>query len=86
MKLENKILLPFILFFVSVLTIELLFLDFASLTKENYENVINYDSRFESHTNTLIYYGIIREASFQNYLRSGDERFVEEYNRYVKKY
>lgn len=85
MKLENKVVLPFVIFFISVVIITAIFLNFSSITIKNYENIMNYDTRFESQQNILIYYDIIREASFQNYLKQKEERFVTKHDKYVKK-
>lgn len=85
MKLENKLIWPFVIFFISLVIIELVFFNFFSITKKNYENIVNYDTRFADQGTIMVYYNIVREASFQNYLKSGQEEFLNRYNEYLKK-
>ena len=85
MKIENKIILPFIVFFICFLLIGAIFLNFISITKSNYQNIKDYDSRFIIPENLNIYYDLIREASFLDYQKSGKQEYLNRYEKYSQK-
>ena len=85
MKLENKLILPFAIFLISILILSVFLFNFIELTKKNYRNIVNSDSRFNNAINVLIYYNLVREAAFSTYLTTGQQEYLDKYNRYVRK-
>jgi len=85
MKLEDKILWPFVIFVVCFVIIELIFFNFFYSTKETYEQIVNEDTRFNNHENLIIYYDLMRESAFLNYRQSKEEEYLNRYNKYLQK-
>lgn len=79
MKLETKIIIPFVVFFISLILISLVFFDFMRVTDSNFENVLNVDSRFNDFSSGLVQLSIIRDNLFENYLRSGRNVYRDRY-------
>jgi len=85
MKIENKLMGPFVVFFILLLLLSFLFINFMDLTKKNYDQLINSDTRFQDGMNTLIYYNLIRENAFEKYLETGKQEYLNRYNTYLEK-
>lgn len=79
MKLENKLIIPFAVFFISLILISLVFFDFMRITDSNFNNVLNVDSRFNEFSPALIQLATVRENIFHSYMRTGNEVFIERY-------
>ena len=85
MKLENKLILPFVVFLISILVLSVFLFNFIELTKKNYRNIVNSDSRFNNAINVLIYYNVVKDASFSTYFKTGQQEYLDRYNKYVQK-
>lgn len=85
MKLEDKLMVPFAIFLTSLIIVSILFINFANLTKENYEDILHSDTRFNKETNILTYYNLIRETSFSNFQKNGQQKDIEKYHDYIRK-
>lgn len=84
-KLQSKIIWPFVIFIVSFIIIELIFFNFFTITKQNYENIVSSDTRFNNAENILVYYDLVRESSFQNYRLSKGKEYLDRFETYVQK-
>jgi len=85
MKLEEKLIGPFVVFLMLLLLLSFLFINFMNLTRENYNHLINSDTRFKDEMNTLIYYNLIRENAFEKYLQTEKQEYLDRYNTYLEK-
>lgn len=85
MKLQTKLILPFIIFFCGLLVVSILFFSFADLTKRNYQRIAESDTRFQDEANMLVYYGLIRDVSLANYQTTGADVYLENYDKYLLK-
>src|SRR3989339_329252 len=85
MKEETKIIWPFVIFVIAYIIAALLFFNFILITKANYENIINHDTRFKSEESILVYYNLIRESNFINYMKSGLPEYLQSFGEYTQK-
>lgn len=85
MKLENKLILPFAVFLISIVVLSVFLFNFIELTKRNYGNIVNSDTRFNNAINVLVYYNVVRDAAFSTYLTTGRQEYLDRYYKYVRK-
>lgn len=84
MKLEHKLVIPFVVFIVSLIILSLVFYDFTRITRDNFENVLSVDSRFNDFGNALIQLNWFREAQFVKYVETKDPLYDKRYLDTVK--